>query len=333
MNNRDLVWKVFHNESAERVPVGFWFHFAGNELEDVFLNPGLRKINREGHRTFFKDFKPDFLKIMTDGYFCYPNGPFARAVDPSGLEGIKPIGPDHPWIREQVGLAKEVAGAYGKDVLTFFNIFSPATIFKFARSSRPNPDGILADFISLDKGLVANALNVVAQDFAVLAKAVIEEGGADGIYYSVQDVLDPRINALTQRDCTLAADFAVLKAAQDAGGLNILHVCSYAGHHNEVARYVDYPAQVINWAASLEKLPLGEGKKLFGGKPVIGGFDNTASGLLYRGSRGEIEAETDRLLAEAGRVGVALGADCTIPRDITIDHLKWVRDRAAGRAI
>jgi hypothetical protein len=28
-------------------------------------------------------------------------------------------------------------------------------------------------------------------------------------------------------------------------------------------------------------------------------------------------------------LGVALGADCTVPRDIDLQHLAWVRDRAA----
>jgi uroporphyrinogen decarboxylase len=61
---------------------------------------------------------------------------------------------------------------------------------------------------------------------------------------------------------------------------------------------------------------------------VIGGFDNTAAGVLYKGSRAEIEAETDRILKESGRIGVALGADCTLPRDIKLEHLEWVRARA-----
>jgi uroporphyrinogen decarboxylase len=337
MNKRGLAWKVFHNESAERVPVGFWFHFAKDELEDVFKNPGLRDINIQGHKKFFGAFEPDFLKIMTDGYFCYPNEIFAAAKDVSELKGIRPIGSDHPWIREQVKLAREVTGAYGKEALTFYNIFAPATIFKFARQEKTremkNPDNLLANFMLRDKAAVIHALDTVAEDMAALAKAVIREGGCDGIYYSTQDISDTRIGAELQKECIAPSDFAVLNSANSAKGLNILHICSYAGHHNDVSRYTEYPAQIINWAAYLEKVSLGEGKKLFGGKPVIGGFDNTAAGILYKGSKAEIEAETDRLLNEArnqGAVkGLALGADCTLPRDINPDHLKWVRDRAA----
>lgn len=31
---------------------------------------------------------------------------------------------------------------------------------------------------------------------------------------------------------------------------------------------------------------------------------------------------------KAGRRGVLLGADCTIPRDTDIRHLEWIRDEA-----
>jgi uroporphyrinogen decarboxylase len=330
MNKRDLVWKTFHNEKAGRVPVGFWFHFAEDELEDVFKNPGLRDINIEGHRKFFREFHPDFLKIMTDGYFCYPNEFFNCAEDVSDLRGVRPIGTDHPWIREQVKFAKAVASEFGGEVLTFYNIFSPATIFKFARrKSGKNPDAILAEFMLKDKALVAHAFKTVSVDFAFLAGEVIREGGVDGIYFSTQDLGVHCISTELWRECVVSGDFAVLERANASGGLNILHICSYAGHHNEVARYQDYPAQVINWAASLENVPLGAGKKIFGGKPVIGGFDNTNAGVLYRGSRAEIEAETDRLLEEAGSTGVALGADCTLPKDISLEHLGWVRERAS----
>ncbi|AEF81782.1 uroporphyrinogen decarboxylase family protein [Leadbettera azotonutricia] len=332
MNKRDLVWRAFHNESVERIPVGFWFHFAKDELEDVFKNPGLREINIQGHKKFYEAFDPDFLKIMTDGYFCYPNEIFASAKDVSELKKIKPIGSDHPWIREQVKLAQAVTGAYGKNVLTFYNIFAPATIFKFARQGK-NADSMLADFMLRDKAVVTRALNVVAEDTAALAKAVVSEGGADGIYYSTQDVSDSRISTELQKECIAPSDFAVLDSANSAKGLNILHICSYAGHHNKISHYTDYPVQIINWAAHLEKVSLGSGKKLFGGKPVIGGFDNTPAGVLYKGSKAEIEAETDRLINEAknqGAVkGLALGADCTLPRDINVERLKWVRDRAA----
>jgi uroporphyrinogen decarboxylase len=355
MNKRELVLKAFHNKETERVPVGFWFHFAKNELEDLFEKPELLSVTLDGHRKFYREFQPDFVKIMTDGFFAYPNDVFKKAKSLAEFKAVKPLGADHPWIRKQIEFAKTLTAEFGREVLCFYNVFSPATLFKFSRisaigDSSPSPgaenpqDRLLADFIEADragKSLagtgqdlagtgqdLAGAFAAIASDFAALARGVITEGGADGIYYSVQDVADPRIDNATQKAVLAPADHAILEAANKAGGLNILHICSYAGHSNELSHFVDYPAQVINWASCFEGVSLGTGKKLFGGKPVIGGFDNTKEGILYSGSRKEIEDETRRLLCESGRLGVVLGADCTLPRDIDYSRLEWVRQAA-----
>lgn len=63
-------------------------------------------------------------------------------------------------------------------------------------------------------------------------------------------------------------------------------------------------------------------------KAVIGGFGNLDNEILYTGTKEEIQAETKRLLAAAGRTGVILGADCTVPRDTDWKHFEWVREAA-----
>jgi uroporphyrinogen decarboxylase len=244
----------------------------------------------------------------------------------SDLRKIKPIGEKHEWIEKQVVHAKALTGIFGSEVMSFYNLFAPATLFRFGR--RKPGQKTLADFVAEDKDAVAYALDVVAQDIAALARRVISEGKADGVYYSTQDP-DSRISEDTWKQIIVPSDHKALNGANSVSRFNILHVCGYAGSRNNLAHYADYPAQIINWAAVVEGVSLAEGKKLFKGKPVIGGFDNTTDGVLYRGGKAEIEAETERLLKEAGTVGVALGADCTIPRDMDLEHLQWVRDKAA----
>jgi len=340
MNKREWLSSWLSNETLEKIPLGFWFHFAKDELIDGFLDNGLidrKKVekNIEDHKKFFNDFQPDMIKIMTDGFFIYPNREFQEAKTPQDLRKVKSIGEDHPWIKEQAAFAGTLAGLFGKQVMLFYNIFSPATTFKFVRLGNKefralniNPDTLLADLIIEDKEAALNALNVVAQDIAALAAGVVK-AGADGIYFSAQDISDPRIDNSLHRETLFPGDCRVLEAAKSAGGKNILHICGYEGHTNNFAHFIDYPADAFNWAAVFENLPLKEGKKLFKDKPVIGGFDNTAGGLLYRGSREEIQAETRRILAHAGRKGIALGADCTLPRDIDLRRLQWVREAAS----
>jgi uroporphyrinogen decarboxylase len=341
MNKREWVSRVLRHEKTGRVPAGFWFHFVPDELTDGFVHPEIFEQNIQGHKKFYQDFQPDLVKIMTDGFFINPNREFRAARTAADLWKTKSIGADHPWITKQVEFAKTLAGFWGKEVCCFYNIFSASTTFKFVRlgngefrASGLSADTLLADFMLEDPDAVQHALNTVAGDLAILARRVIAEGGAGGIYLSAQDAGDPRIDAGLHRALLAPPDIKILEAANAARGgagevFNILHVCGYAGHRNDLTHFAEYPAQIINWAVVFEGVSLGEGKRIFGGRPVIGGFDNTVRGLLYRGTEAEIKAETRRLIRETGEDGLILGADCTLPRDIDLRRLQWVREAAA----
>lgn len=50
---RELVLKTFHNEKADRIPVGFWHHFLdGEDFNAALERPELVQENLEGHRKF-----------------------------------------------------------------------------------------------------------------------------------------------------------------------------------------------------------------------------------------------------------------------------------------
>jgi uroporphyrinogen decarboxylase len=333
-NKREWVSQAFRNQTVEAVPTGFWFHYTKDELVDGFEHPEMFEQNREGHLKYYRALQPDFVKIMSDGFFVYPNKEFREAKTAADLRRVKSIGADHPWIEKQVAFVKNLTEQFGKEVLTFYNIFSPATFFRFVRHDQGgDPFALFMDLATEDPGALVQALDVVAADLAILAKRVVAEGGTDGIYFSTQDVADPRFTAASQRDLIQPGDFTVINAAAQAKAnvLNILHICGYEGHRNKLEHYVNYPVDVFNWACTSENVSLGAGKKIFNGKPVLGGFANTTGDVLYRGSKAEIEAETRKLLQEAGHTGVILGADCTIPRDTDLDHLRWVREIASQK--
>ena len=347
-DKRQLVWDALNNRETERVPVGFWFHFASEQefykgLEDEAI---VRK-NIDGHLKFYEAFKPDFVKLMSDGFFGYPNAALANVKSARDLAAIKPIGIDHPWFEKQVALVKELTAKFGSEVFTFYNIFGPATTLKFLLGKGNDGNRALADLIIEDPKAVRRALDVIANDLSTLASRVIDEGGADGIYLSVQNVQDKRISPAVYRSVIEPGEKAVLKAANRAskaahagksdhpeisgraGAANILHICGYEGSRNDLSLYRDYDAKAINWAVTVEGVPLSAGKELFRGKAVIGGFSNGKGSLIHKGSREAVEAYTDGLLSGAGRKGVIIGADCTVPSDIDLSRLEWIRARAS----
>lgn len=328
---RELVLKAFHNEKTDRVPVGFWFHFLeGDEFNDALNNPALLEKNLAGHRKFQEDFAPDFVKIMTDGLFFLPYD-YASIETVEDLKKLQPFSEEHPFFEKNEELVKGVREIFGEDTLLFFNEFSPFNQLTSGLGKVGGRTGIqkIKQFLEEDAQAVADALNVIAQGLNTLTKRVVKTGLADGIYLSVSN---PGRSIPAQIYTTFIApsEKAVLEEANRLSPDNILHICGYAGNKNILSVYRDYPAEIINWAVHAEDLSLKEGKAYFGNKAVIGGFDNVKEGLLYSGTRQEIEAYVGKILEETGREGVIIGADCTVPSDIDIERLQWVRDKAAS---
>lgn len=76
----------------------------------------------------------------------------------------------------------------------------------------------------------------------------------------------------------------------------------------------------------MEGVPLSEGKRLFGNRCVVGGFANTVQGILNTGSEEEIKAAAKKIVEDAGREGLVVAADCSLPFSIDWKHLIWVRE-------
>ncbi len=326
---RELIQAVFHNEKADRVPVGFWHHFLADEVgADAFANPALTEKTLAGQADFYQAFPPDLVKIMTDGFFGYPHPLLAKPIEsPHELLEITPLGRNSAWFQSQIAYAKKLVSLYGKEVPLFYNLFAVPRTLEFVQAALGHPISI-SDWLKKEPNKLAHVLDVISDDYAELAKALIEEGGVDGIYLSVNNINADEVSEETYKNYIAPYELKILEAANAAGGENILHICGYHGFHNHLAWYKDYPFTAVNWAAKVEGVSLAEGKALFGGRPVIGGFGQTEEDLIYKGSEEEIKAETKRLLDEVGTTGVILGADCTIPRDTAISHLAWVRQAA-----
>lgn len=328
-NKKQLVLAAMDGKDVARVPSGFWFHFLDDEVgADAFRDPSLTKHLLAGEKTYIEGFRPDFVKIMTDGFFHYRSEQVEQAREVRQLRGLKPLADDDPWFTAQLAYAKELTRSYGDDIAMFYNIFAANTTFRFMQPVWEQGEALLVSFIQEDRETVKEAFDVLSTDLARLSTRLIKEAGVTGIYFSLQNLLGDGITRAVYDEVLAPGEKKILAAANAASDYNILHICGYAGHRNDLSWYEDYDAKTINWAAIVEGIPLEEGQKRFAGRAVLGGFGNLASEVLYKGTKEAITAETHRLLAAAGRRGVILGADCTVPRDMDWKHLEWVREAA-----
>lgn len=265
--------------------------------------------------------------MMCDGLFLYPGENLHDIRTPQDLERIQPIGRDHPWIRAHVRHVARVT-AIDPDRCYFYNVFSPSMLLRIFIDE----PAYLTLFREAPEQLAA-ALGRMGEGLAALADAVIREGGADGLFYCVQNTRLDVIGDANYKKHISPSDKQVLQAANTASQAgNILHICGYEGRRNNLEAWADYEAKAFNWATHVEQVPLEEGRRIFGGRAVVGGFDNTAKGLLNMGGRQEIENATQALVERTGSTGVIVAADCSLPFDIAVEHLVWVRQKLEAMA-
>ena len=331
---REEVIAALNNQETGKIPISFWRHFAVDEFTNVFQEPAVLQTNLGGHQKYYNAVDVDFAKTMLDGYFAYP---FRGVDDPrslTNLQRLRPLNQDDPWITGQVELAQQQQQIAGKRP-TFITMFSPMLLFKWALIKHYAEPLLLADqrFTDLyeqDPSLVLQVLEVIADDQIKVVQAIMANTTVDGIYYSTQSIQDSRLRDDTQffKQVMEPIDLKVQEGINQVSRLNILHICGFDGATNHLEWFTNYPLQVVNWATGIDGYSLGEGKKLFGDRPVMGGFDNSTTGILYRGTKEQMQTEVKRLIDEAGHRGIILGADCTVPRDISYERLNWAIEAA-----
>ena len=319
MNKRERVLAAMNLQPVDRPPVGFWFHFQAEQ--------GVGEACVQAHLDYYNHIDVDMVKIMCDSYFDYPN-PVAKAVkEPKDWYAMKPLGKDSPFIREQVERARAVKAGLKDDMVVIYNVFAPFSLIRFGVG-----DDLVMDHLRREPEAIAYALDVIAEDCCTLSELLVTDAGIDGIYYCVQGGEKNRFTPEEYRRLITPTDKRVLEHANRFSDTNVLHCCGWAGIPNNLEIWQDYPAKAVNWACFVENMNLVEGMKFFGGRCVLGGFDNRPQGVLYSGTREEVEAETARLIQRAGKTGVILGADCTLPATVDVNRFSWVVEAASRLA-
>ena len=322
MDKRTRVLNAMNKKEVDHVPVGFWFHFAGEEAS------GDKCV--KAHLKYYRETDLDFVKIMCDSYFPYPLPVIEKA---DAWRGLKPLDADHPFIREQVERAKAIVDEIGSERCVFYNVFAPFSSLRFGAEAVGLSDDQVMAHIREDRNAVMSALDVIAQSNALLAELLITEAGCDGVYYCVQGGEYDRFLPEEYRTVITPSDLYVLEHANRFSDNNILHMCGWAGNRNQLSIWQDYPAKVVNWAVFVEGLSLEDGRYFVNGRTTLGGFEthwdeNTQQGVIYTGSKDEVQAYTRNLILNHGKCGLMLGGDCTIDAKLDWERIRWVVEAA-----
>ncbi len=331
MDDRKQVVKDFiENRTPSRVPIGFWYHFVPPRDHHLGLkDPKVVEDVIRGQKAYIDQLEPDFVKIMSDGFFGHP-GVFENSIETvEDLKKVKSVGENHPWMTEQIAYVNEICDYVDGKILTFYNIFSP---LQFIRIKFEEYEEDFEKFTRLffeDPQVMVDAAREIEKDLKILVDKLFTETKIDGVYYSVQSVQGEQADDEFHKKFVESLDVDTMEHIKQYSDNIMLHICGYGHYTNDLKRYVDYPAKIINWATATENVTLSEGKQIFDGKPVLGGFDNNfESSILFNGTDEELEDYVNNILDDAGTKGVALGADCTIDLSIDLNRLKKIREIA-----
>ena len=246
----------------------------------------------------------------------------------SDLRKIKSFSMDSKFVRKSVELTKRSLEWFeGSDAPIYTTAFSPSYTLRWVMRDREED---LLQFIEEDPESLVIALKSIAKSLIEFNRILIEETSVEGFYYCVNN----QNNFFADSFFTTyvaPSEREVLEKANELSDINILHICGYDGLSNDLKLFKDFEAPAFNWDVNSEGVSLAEGKKLFGGKAVIGGFDQDQ--VIYTGTRKEVEKATFDILDECGQIGTIIGAGCTLPTDIEEIRLEWVRQASIKYAI
>lgn len=322
MDKRTRVLHAMNKKEVDHVPVAFWFHFSGEEaLGDACV---------QAHLKYYKETDLDFVKIMCDSYFPYPLPQIKQASD---WKTLKPLSAEHPFIREQVERAKAIVAEIGQERCVFYNVFAPFSSLRFGAEAIGVSDAEVMAYIREDKNAVMAALDVIAQSNALLAELLITEAGCDGVYYCVQGGEYDRFLPEEYKKIITPSDLYVLEHANRFSENNIIHMCGWAGNRNQLRIWQDYPAKVVNWAVYVEGMSLEDGRYFMDGRTALGGFEThwdeqVQQGIMYTGTKEEVQQYTKDLILNHGKTGLMLGGDCTIDAKIDWERIRWIVEAA-----
>ena len=309
MNKIERIRTVLEGKKPDRVPASFWFHFPKEMAHG--------KESVKAHLDYYRQADLDFLKIMNE----HPYKVETTINNPADWRKIKPAPLNSAFYQAQLDEIKMIADQIGGECLLATTLFNP-----FASGNHASGK-LVTEHLKMDPKSVHIGLGTIAESLAEFAVACFD-AGADGIYFSAQGGGADRFEEDEFLAFIQPHDLTVLNAVKDKGDFNIIHIC---GDHIRLHLYSNYPGDVFNWAATAtNNIPLCAGKKLFK-RTILGGLDNR--GLIVDGSAQQIQEEVHRIIDTCGPENLVIGADCTLPTDVSLENIRTAIQAAASYQI
>ena len=324
MTPKERIDALLTGKLPDRTPVAAWRHFYHMEYSpELFVSATVG---------FQRKFSWDFVKINPRASYHVEGWGAQYVSSKNPLDKPQrlsfPVGLPSDWEKiEELPLGSGVLAAelltvlqiskkLGKSVYKFMTIFSPLSV----AGDLVGTEAQLVRDMQESPLLVQEALEEITRTFVRFAVENLN-AGADGIFFATTEWASR--NILTEADYRKFGrpyDLEVIEAVRGVGGKVILHVCE---PNNMLPLFVDYPVDMVNWAATERSNPtLSDGYNLFK-KPVIGGIDHTSSLML--GRKEALVGSARPILTLLRSIPAVLGPECALPPAMPEENLMALR--------
>lgn len=302
MTKRERVIAAVKGQEVDRIPVGFWYHFA--------LNDPSGKDLANAELEFVEKYDPDFLKVMHDLKLDLPDG--MTSIDkPEDWYTLSPLDPCEGNFAEQLKTLRYIRRGLKEDMCVIDTVFGPYASANKLCGKR------LMEHIKADPEAVKVGLRAIAVSLAEYAQAWIEASG-DGIFFALDGAQRSNMSSEDYARFFAPLDHMVLDAAMKKGSFNVLHL---HGADIPFEKLHNLPCHVINWGDRTTEPSLSDARAIHKGC-IAGGINETSIGAKRPE---EVLAEAKSAIQEAGALGFILTPGCAVPTDIPEANLRAIR--------
>ncbi len=303
MDKRELLKATIRGERTDRIPCGFWHHFSDDK------STGEASIL--AHLDFFNAIDADILKVMNEHRYHIP----ISITNPSDWMRLQAQNFSDTPYEAYLDEVKEIKKRLPNDVpiiATVHGVLVSAYHATETPGNFSNPENMVSQHLRKEPESVARGLQSITDTLIGFCKR-LAEAGVDGIYYAALGGESYRFTPALFESYVKPFDKQVIDAINELGLISILHICK---DKVMLPLYEGIDADIVNWAIHECQYGLREGRNFFPAATLLGGFDDR-SGVLVDGSTTQIENEIDSIIQMAGRNRLIIGADCTLPFDVT----------------
>ena len=308
MNKRDVILGLADTgKPLLYIPAAFFLHFP------AACHFGQAAVDK--HLEYFRYTGMDFVKIQYERTF--PSQP--QIQTPADWVKMPHYGRD--FFDGQLAAVKGLVQAAGHEAVIVMTLYST-----FMCAGHATSQSLLTDHLNREPEKVRKGLEIITDSLLGFVRECIQLG-VDGFYTSAQGGEAGRFTEDHVFDEYIKPfDLVLMEEANRRCPFNILHVCDYHLDYTDFSPFLDYSGTVVNSPLKLgtRQLSPKEASELFQ-RPFMGGLDR--KGILASGAPKQIRQAVHAVIEQA-LPRFILGADCTVPSEISWDNLKLAIDAA-----